>query len=168
MTKRPMGTRAVLWLLVLSATILIGGGIFEHVVFTPLWAGSPPESVTQWPYGVAQSKFFMVASPLYYLFTLALLLVSWRMPKRQRTWAWVAGGCGIVVMLSTILFFIPILQQTQATRGAGLSGEEITRLVNQFVTWNWGRYVFLIGGWAAALRVLSLSSSGEPRSHGVL
>jgi len=155
--KRLSVIRAILWLFVLSLTILTGGGIFEHVVFTPLWAGSPPESVTRWPYGAAQAKFFGIASPLYYLFSLALIIASWWMPRRHRVWALVAGLSAILVMLATVFFFIPILHKTQATRGAGLSGEEITNLVNQFVTWNYGRYVLMIVGWVAALRALSLS-----------
>ena len=163
MVKRLNVTRIVLWLFVLSVTILIGGGIFEHVVVTPLWAGSPPESVTEWQYGVVQAKFFAVASPLYYLFSIALIVMSWWMAPPQRKWALVAGVCGIIVMLTTIFFFIPILSKTQATRGAGLSGEEITRLTNQFVNWNYGRYVLMFGGWIAAMRAITLSSSEEPR-----
>ena len=163
MTKRPATIRVILWLYLLSLTILIGGGIFEHVVLTPLWAGSPPESVTDWQYGVVQANFFSIASPLYGLFSLALIIASFWMPTQQRKWALSAGICGIAVMLSTIFFFIPILSKTQATRGAGLSGEEIIRLTNQFVNWNYGRYVLMIGGWIAALRTIILSSSGEPR-----
>lgn len=163
MTKRPAAIRVILWLYLLSLTILIGGGVFEHVVLTPLWAGSPPESVTAWQYGVVQAKFFSIASPLYGLFSLALIIASFWMPTQQRKWALVAGICGIAVVLSTILFFIPILSKTQATRGAGLSGEEITRLTNQFVNWNYGRYVLMIGGWIAAMRAITLSSSGKPR-----
>ena len=76
MRKRPATIRVILWLYLLSLTILIGGGIFEHVVLTPLWAGSPPESVTAWQYGVVQAKFFSIASPLYGLFSLALIIAS--------------------------------------------------------------------------------------------
>jgi hypothetical protein len=61
------------------------------------------------------------------------------------------------------LFFLPILQKTQATRGAGLSGDEITRLVHQFETWHWGRWAVIVGSWMAGLRALSLSEPGEPR-----
>ena len=39
MTKRSAITQAVLWLFVLNASILNGGGLFEHTVLTPLWAG---------------------------------------------------------------------------------------------------------------------------------
>ena len=161
MTKQSAVIQVVLWLFVLSASILTGGGIFEHVVLTPLWAGSPPESVTQWQYGGIQRKFFIIVSPLYYLCSLALIIASWWMPQRQRKWALAAGLSGIIIMVATFSFFIPILQKTQVTQGAGLSGEEITSLVNQFKTWNWGRWVVLIPGWIAGLRAFSLSSSDE-------
>lgn len=163
MANRLSVTQIPLWLFVLSAGILLGGSIFEGVVLTPLWAGSLPESVTQWQYGSIQSRFFMVATPLYGLFSLALIIASWWMPQPQRRWALVAGLSGIVVIVATSLFFLPILQKTQATRGAGLSGEEITRLVNQFKTWHWGRWALIVVSWVAGLRALSLSSSGELR-----
>lgn len=161
MAQRPLVTQIPLWFFVLSASILTGGGIFEHIVLTPLWAGSPPESVTQWQYGGIQRKFFIIFSPLYYLCSLALLIASWWMPRRQRKWALVAGLSGIIIGVATFTLFIPILQKTQVTRGAGLSGEEITGLVNRFKAWNWGRWVVMIGGWVAGLRAFSLSSSDE-------
>ena len=163
MARRSTFPPVALWVFVLAASILTGGSLFEHTVLTPLWAGSPPESVTQWQYGGIQRKFFIAVSPLYYLCSLALIIASWWMPPRQRRYALAAGVSGLVVMLATFFFFIPILQKTQVTRGAGPSGEEITRLVNQFVTWNWGRYALMIGGWVAALRALRLPSSVESR-----
>jgi hypothetical protein len=163
MIKRLIITQIVLWAWVLSASILTGGGIFEHTVLSPLWAGSPPESVTQWQYGGIQRKFFIVVSPLYYFCSLALIISSFWMPQRQRKWALVAGLSGIIIAFATFLFFIPILNQTQVTRGAGLSGDEITSLVNQFKSWNWARFTVLIGGWIAGLRAFSLLSSGESR-----
>ena len=163
MAKRSLVTQIPLWFFVLSASILTGGGLFEHIVLTPLWADAPPESVTAWQYGGIQRKFFIIFSPLYYLCSLALIIASRWMPARQRKWALVAGLSGVIIGLATFLFFIPILQKTQVTRGAGLSGEEITALVNQFKTWNWARWIVLIGGWVAGLRAFSLSSSAEPR-----
>jgi hypothetical protein len=161
MMKRPNIPLIILWLWVLAVTILIGGGIFEHLVLTPLWAGSPPESVTAWPHGVVQARFFGVVSPLCFLLSLALIIASWWMPRRQRKWALVAGLSMLLLGVATVSFFLPILQQTQATRGAGLSGEEITRLVNQFKTWNWVRWILGVSGWAVEWRALSLSASGE-------
>lgn len=145
----------------LSTGIVSGGSIFERVVVTPLWAGSLPESVTQWEHGGIQGAFFGVATPLYGLFSLLLAVVSRWMPRRQSKWALVAGISGVVTLVWTVLFFLPILQKTQVTGGAGLSGEEITRLVEQFHTWQWGRWALLIGGWMAGLRALSLTPPGS-------
>ena len=157
MMKRKIAMQGILWLFILSAGIITGGSIFEGVVLTPLWSHALPDSVRQWPYGTIQSKFFAVVTPLYALLSLALLIASHWMAAQQRKWARVAGLCGLIVVIATFAFFVPILQKTQATQGAGLSGEEITRLVNQFKTWHWGRWALLIGSWLAGLRALSLS-----------
>ena len=166
MMKRLNVPLIVLWLWVLAVTILMGGGIFEHLVLTPLWAGSPPESVTQWQYGVVQAKFFGLVSPLCFLLSLALIIASWWMPRQQRKWALVAGISMLVLGVATFTFFLPILHKTQATRGSGLSGEEITRLVNQFKVGNLARWMLSIGGWAAGWRALSLSRSAELKEAG--
>jgi hypothetical protein len=147
----------LVWCFVLSAGVMCGGSIFEHVVVTPLWAGSPPESVRQWPHGGIQGSFFAIASSLYALLSIALAVASRWMPARQRSWALCAGLSGIIVVAITVLFFLPILDKTEVSRGAGLSDDEITRLVTDFKTWNWGRWALMIGGWIAALRALSLS-----------
>jgi hypothetical protein len=133
------------------------------VVLTPLWAGNLPDSVVQWPYGGVQGDFFRVASPLYGLFSLSLVAVYWKMPRRQQRWALAAGVSGIVVIAATVLFFLPILDKTQVARDAGLSGEEVTRLVHRFVTWNRLRWAVLIAGWLTGLRALSLSA-GSPEA----
>ena len=154
-------THLILWLWVFSVTFLMGGSVFEHVVLTPLWAGSPPDSVRAWQYGTVQAKFFVVVSSFYYLVALAMMIASWWMPSRVRWWALLAGLTAVVVGIATFGFFIPILQKTQATGGAGLSSDEITTLANQFTTWNWARWLAIIAGWAAGLRALALARS-EP------
>jgi hypothetical protein len=157
MTKRILLTTVILWLFILSAGIITGGSIFEGVVLTPLWSHALPDSVRQWPYGTIQSKFFAVVTPLYALLSLALLIASHWMAAQQRKWARVAGLFGLIVVIATFTFFFPILQKTEGAQGAGLSGEEITRLVNQFKTWHWGRWALLISSLLAGLRALSLS-----------
>ena len=67
------------------------------------------------------------------------------MPQPARPWARVAGVIGVGVMIWTATFFIPLLMKTQANRGAGLSGEEITRFTLQFVNWGLLRTAVAIG-----------------------
>ncbi len=150
-------TRMVLWVWVIVAGILLGGAIYESLVLLPLWAGNPPTSVVEWKHGAPQGRFFAVITPVYGLCSLALLVLAFRMPQRVRKFALSAGAVGVLIVVWTFLFFIPILQQTQATGGAGLSGDEITRLTNQFVSWNYLRLILLIGSWIAGLRAFSVS-----------
>ena len=161
MAKRILLTPVILWLFILSAGIITGGSIFEGVVLTPLWSHALPNSVRQWPYGTIQSKFFAVVTPLYALLSLALLIASHWMAAQQRKWARVAGLFGLIVVIATFTFFFPILQKTQGAQGAGLSDEEVVRLVSQFKTWHWGRWALLIGSWLAGMRALSLAAKSS-------
>ena len=148
----------VLWSLVLMSGIMAGGSIFERVVISPLWAGALPESVTSWPHGPIQRPFFAVATPLWALLSLATFGLSFAMPAPARPWARVAGVIGVGVMIWTATFFIPLVMKTMANRGAGLSGEEITRFASQFVNWGILRTALLLGGWVAAIRALLITS----------
>jgi hypothetical protein len=137
----------------------MGGGTFEHSVLTPIWAGATPESVTSWPHGVVQARFFGIVTPVIFLLSVTMLISTWWMAPRVRKWALIAGVFFVIIGISSAVFFVPILQKTIGTRGAGLSPEEITTLANNFVTWNWARWVLIIGAWAAGLRALVLSRS---------
>ena len=53
---------------------------------------------------------------------------------------------------------MPILEKTEANRGASLSGEEITRLMRLWIGWGLVRTIVVIAGWLAALRALTLAS----------
>lgn len=151
----------VVWLFVIAAGILLGGSIFEGVVLTPMWSHDLPDSVRQWQHGGVQATFFAVATPLYGLLSIALIAVSFGMPPAQKKWSLVAGVLGFAVIIMTFAFFLPILQQTEFNQGAGLSGEEITRLVTRFKTWHWGRWATISISWLSGLRALSLSEAAE-------
>ena len=156
MTIRTAITETILWVFVLLAGLVAGGALFEHTVLTPLWAAAPPESVVAWKYGAIQGRFFARVTPLYGLFGLAMLIVAWMMPWRRRVWALVAGACAITTLIWTLVFFIPILGKTQETGGAGLTGEEITRLTNQFAAWSWVRWAVVVVSWISAMRALTM------------
>ena len=168
MTTRRLIGQIVLWLFIFSSSIQMGGAVYEAFVITHLWAGSPPESVTGWnpipQYAIEPARFWARATPLYALVTLAVLIAAWFMPKSSRRWAVVAGICTLIAILSTVLFFVPILRETIFTRGAGLSAEEISMKVNQWVTWNWPRLALVFVGWLAGVRALCRLSSVNDRA----
>jgi hypothetical protein len=147
----------VLWLLVIASGLVAGGSIVERVAIIPLWAAAPPESVRAWTLGAIQRPFFEIATPIYALLALAAFVSSWFLPAPARPWARTAGVVGVALMIATVAVFVPALQKTQATGGAGLSGEEIVRLTRRFVDWSWLRTGSLFAGWLAALRALTRS-----------
>jgi hypothetical protein len=169
MTIRNRIAEISLWAFVISLGILIGATIFEAIVITPLWAGSPPESVRGWNenphYAINSGKFFGLIVPALLLSSLVSLIVGWKMPWTRRKWLIAAVVCTLIGYAATSLFFVPILRETIFTRGTGLTDPEIVGKVNSWVTYNWWRMALQIAGWLAALRALSLrylpSDSGE-------
>ena len=169
MKIRTLIAQAVLWLFVFSSSIQMGGAVYEMLVVNPLWLDSPPESVTNWnpvpQFAIEPGRFWAVAVPLYMLATIAILITSWFMPAPRRKWALLAGVCTLAVIVSTGLFFVPILRETIMSRGAGLSAEEITTKVNLWVNWNWLRMAVVFVGWVAGVRALSLNLPADESSR---
>ncbi len=89
MTIRNRITEISLWVFIISLGILIGATVFEALVITPLWAGSPPESVRGWNenprYAIESGIFFGLIAPVLLLSTLVSLIapLSGREPERE-------------------------------------------------------------------------------------
>jgi hypothetical protein len=162
MTFRTGLIQTVLYLFIISSGLQIGAASFEMFVITPLWAGSTPESVTNWnpvaQYAVNPGLYWTKGTLFYTICTLLILIAAWFMPAAQRKLALFAGFIALLIVAFTAAFFIPILMKTIAVRGAGLSGDEITRLASSWVNWNWLRFAAGIMAWLAAIRAVSLSS----------
>lgn len=150
-----------LWLLVISGGVLSGGALYELVVTLPLWFGAVPDSVTAWEHGSIQAPFFMIVTNGWVLMSIAVFSLSFVMPHPVRLWARIPGVIGVVILIWTIAFFIPVLVKTQGNRGAGLSGDEITRYAVQWVHWNYVRLALLAGAWLVSIRALVMVSRRE-------
>ena len=66
-------------LLCLSLASAFGGGLFEHVVLTPLWSASPPSSfaIIQRGTGVPLQRFWIPVHGAITLFMLLSLFLAW-------------------------------------------------------------------------------------------
>jgi len=152
--KRHRFTEALLWFFVLSAALISGGNLFDNLVLIPLWAGSPPESVTTWTHGTVQSSFFFPVGGAYLSASLLLLIFCWGIPQPDRKWLLMASVSGLLIMVWSVTFFIPILIRTEGPHGAGLSSEQIMILTHRYVFWNWVRLVTLAGTFIAGVYAL--------------
>ena len=161
MTKRSITAQSVLWLFVLFQGLLTGGAVFDALVLTPLWAGSPPQSVTTWSYGAIQGRFFLPIGAVAALFSLFLLFTARLTPPQCRRWAVIAGVSGLIVLLSEVLFFVPIQMKIQAIPGTGLSSEEIVKLANRFVIWHSLKLIVGLTAFTAGLQALAKFNSPD-------
>jgi hypothetical protein len=152
--------KASLWAFTFLTALEIGASIYQSFVITPLWTGALPDSVRNWNvstrYPIVPGNFWGTITPLGMLALLAVLIVMWLVPGRLRKLMAVVAVCGLAVDLSTVLFFIPILQKTIMNNGAGLSGPEITHLVRLWVNWDYVRLAVGCIGWVAAIEALAV------------
>lgn len=162
MTTRHFIVQTVLYLFIISSGLQMGAAAFESFVVTPLWAGSLPESVTNWnpvaQYAVNPGLYWSKGTLFYTVCTLLMIIAAWFAPAARRNLMLIAGTIALLIVLSTAFFFVPILMKTIAVRGAGSSGAEITQMANSWVNWNWLRFAAGLSAWLLAIRAVSLSS----------
>ena len=86
----------------------LGGGLYEHVVLTPLWSTSPPSSfsVIQPGTGVPLQRFWIPIHSAITIFLLLSLFLTWKCPPVRRLL--LIGSASYLVMRTwSGLFFIP-------------------------------------------------------------
>ena len=105
-----MHTNFAVWsvmLLCLSMASAVGGGLYEHLVLTPLWSASPPSSfaIIQPGTGVPLQKFWMPVHAAITLFLVLSLAFTWRQVEVRRLLL-IGLGSYIVMRGWSGLFFI--------------------------------------------------------------
>lgn len=162
---RSAATTTVLCLFVISSGLQMGAALYEGFVINPLWSNSLPESVIGWnaipAYAIQPSKYWAKGSGFYALCTVLMLSAAWFMPRGKRNLALLAGTMGVLIVVSTIVFFVPILANTVYSNGAGQSAEVITQQANLWINWNFARCGAGFIGWVAALSALLLPAVPE-------
>jgi hypothetical protein len=77
-----MKTNLALWSLILlcfSMAGSVGGGLYEHIVLTPIWSASPPSSfsIIQRGTGVPLQRFWIPVHAAITLFILVTFFLIW-------------------------------------------------------------------------------------------
>ena len=105
------------WSLVLlcaSMGAAIGGGLYEHIVLTPIWAASPPASFTiiQPDTGVPLQRFWIPVHAGITVFVLVALFATWKDVKVRRLL--IVGLASYIVMRGwSGVYFIPEMLASQ-------------------------------------------------------
>lgn len=127
-------------LLCLSMACAIGGGLYEHIVLTPLWSASPPASfaVIQPGSGVPLQRFWMPVHAAITIFVILSLVLTWRHVEVRRLLL-IGLGSYIVMRLWSGLFFIREMLAFQKIPTASPPSAELSARVARWAYWSWFR-----------------------------
>jgi hypothetical protein len=118
----------------------IGGGLYEHIVLTPLWSASPPSSfaIIQPGTGVPLQKFWIPVHAAITLFLILSLALTWRQ-SAVRCLLLIGLGSYIVMRLWSWLFFIREMLAFQKVPIDSPPSVELSARVASWTFWTWFR-----------------------------
>ena len=137
-----MKTNLPKWSLILlcfSMAGAVGGGLYEHIVITPLWSSSPPSSfsIIQPGTGVPLQNFWIPIHAAITVFVLLSLIFTWREIKVRRLLL-IGLGSYVVMRVWSALFFIPEMLKFQKAPLDSPS-TELSARVASWIFWTWFR-----------------------------
>lgn len=138
-----MHTNFAVWsvmLLCLSMASAVGGGLYEHLVLTPLWSASPPSSfaIIQPGTGVPLQKFWMPVHAAITLFLVLSLAFTWRQVEVRRLLL-IGLGSYIVMRGWSGLFFIREMLAFQQVPLDSPPSAALSARVASWTFWTWFR-----------------------------
>lgn len=122
------GTYSLFLAVILWGTLL-GGIVYSHIVYFPVYLSALPDSavVVNGPYGLNEIPFWALIHPLLILSLIVALVLNWR-TKPRRKLILISFAIYIVVLAVSQIYFIPELGAFKRSPESGLSpGEWLAR-----------------------------------------
>ena len=109
MTRLSPGTYSLFPAIILWG-ILLGGIVYSHIVFLPVYLSNLPDSavVVNGTYGLREAPFWMMIHPLLILSLIAALVLNWKFQARRKL-ILISFGIYFVVIVVTSIYFVPEL-----------------------------------------------------------
>jgi hypothetical protein len=129
-----------LTLLCFSMAGAVGGGLYEHIVLTPMWSASPPSSfrIIQPDTGVPLQHFWIPVHAAITLFMILALVLTWS-DARVRRLLLIALAAYVVMRVWSFLFFIPEMLAFQEIPLDSAPSVELSARVARWTFWTWFR-----------------------------
>lgn len=173
MSSRIKLMRAFLWVSVLAWGIGVGAKLYDLRVVAGAWSAELPQSLRLLPYGphfpVDPGKFFLPTSIATLLAALGALLAGWKTPLNYRSWLWSSALLILAVWVFTVVSFWPknaALFATASDAAGGVASKaDLTRLVREWVAYDWCRVAMMGAGFVSAVRAISMPISFQMDSR---
>ena len=138
-----MQTNLAQWSLILlcfSMAGAFGGGLYEHIVLTPIWSASPPSSfsVIQRGTGVPLQRFWIPVHTAITIFIVLTLFLTWNDVTVRRLL--LMGVASYMIMrVWSALFFIREMLAFQKIPPNSAPSAELSARVARWTYWTWFR-----------------------------
>jgi len=138
-----MTTNLTLWSLIFlcfSMAGAFGGGLYEHIVLTPLWSASPPSSfsIIQPGTGVPLQRFWIPVHAAITIFILLTLFLTWNDIMVRRLLL-IGLASYIIMRVWSGLFFIREMLAFQKIPLDSAPSPELSARVARWTYWSWFR-----------------------------
>jgi hypothetical protein len=122
--RSSLGTYALMLSIILYG-VLLGGVVYSHIVFFPVYLSHLPESaiLTYGEYALHEENFWLLIHPLLVMSLIVSLAINWREALRRKLIA-VTLGVYVLVLVVSSLYFIPRLGEFRESFGKGGSAAE--------------------------------------------
>src|SRR5216117_3327368 len=132
-------TNLALWSLILlyfSMAGCLGGGLYEHIVLTPLWSRSPPSSfrIIQPNTGVPLQRFWIPIHAAITVFFVLALVLTWNDTTVRRLLV-IALGSYVIMRAWSGLFFIREMLAFQKIPLDSAPSAELSTRVARWTFW---------------------------------
>ena len=120
MLRSRLGTYALFLTIILWGTLL-GGIAYSHLVYFPVYLSALPDSavVVNGAYGLHEGTFWRLIHPLLILSFVVTLALNWRSAPRRKL-ILMSLAVYVVVLVVSMLYFIPELVAFERSPGSGL------------------------------------------------
>lgn len=105
--------------------ILLGGIVYSHLVYFPVYLSALPESsvLVNGPYALHEEKFWFLIHPLAIISLIIALTLNWKI-KTRRKLIMISLAVYLVAIIATSLYFVPELRAFHDSPNLALSRAE--------------------------------------------
>lgn len=158
MTRLGLATYSLFLAIIIWGTLL-GGIVYSHIVFFPVYLSDLPNSavIVNGTYGLNEARFWMTVHPVLILSLIVALALNWKFKARRRLIA-LSFGIYIVVLIVSSLYFIPELIAFAQSPKSNVSASEWLARGNRWQYLSWIRGAVCFMGFVPLLVALNKSA----------
>lgn len=165
MSKNGVGTYSLMLSVILWG-VLLGGVVYSHLVYFPVFLGSLPDSaiLVNGPHALNEGRFWMTIHPLVILSLIASIVLNWRQRVRRKL-ILITFGLYIAVIVVTSLYFLPELFAFAESPRSNVSPADWLERGNRWQYFSWIRGAVLFICIVPLLFAMITPDGHAPRDH---